>query len=82
MSLNFGRISPQTSDLAALEHLKTIHHLILLARWRLHFDRIFFILASKEDNHKISDIFEFRPDSNTNCGISYPRPFGEIPIDL
>ena len=33
------------------------------------FNRIFFILAGKEDNHKISDEFDFRPDSTTDCGV-------------
>ena len=28
--------------------------------------------AGKEDNHKISDEFEFCPDSNADCGVSCP----------
>ena len=35
-------------------------------------DWIFSILASKEDNHNISDEFEFRPDSTKDCGVSCP----------
>ena len=28
--------------------------------------------AGKEDNHNISDEFEFQPDSTKDCGVSYP----------
>ena len=35
-------------------------------------DRIFFILADKEDNHNISDEFEIRSDSTTDWGVSCP----------
>ena len=34
------------------------------------FDRIFFIFVGKEDNHNISDEFEFQPDSTKDCGVS------------
>ena len=34
------------------------------------FDRIFFILAGKEDNHNISDKFEFQPDLTKDCGVT------------
>ena len=34
------------------------------------FDRIFFILAGKEDYHNILDKFEFGPDSTKDCGVS------------
>ena len=46
------------------------------------FDRIFFILAGKEDNYKISDEFEIRPDLTTGCEISCPSGSGKNPIDL
>ena len=36
------------------------------------FDRIFFILAGREDNHNISDEFEFQLDSTKDCGVSCP----------
>ena len=36
------------------------------------FDRIFFILAGNEDNHDISDKFEFGPDLTKDCGVSCP----------
>ena len=36
------------------------------------FDQIFFILAGNEDNHNISDKFEFGPDSTKDCGVSCP----------
>ena len=32
----------------------------------------FFIFAGKEDNHNISDEFEFQPDSTKDCGVSSP----------
>ena len=34
------------------------------------FDRIFFILAGKEDNHNILDEFEFQPDSTKDWEVS------------
>ena len=43
---------------------------ILLALFRLYFDRIFFILADNKDNHNIPDEFEIRPDSTKDCGVS------------
>ena len=36
------------------------------------FDRIFFILAGKEDNHKILEEFEFWRDPTTDSGITCP----------
>ena len=46
-------------------------------KWCLHlfsvvFDPILFILAGKEDMHKISDKFKFRPDRTTDYGVSCP----------
>ena len=35
-------------------------------------DRIFFIFAGKEDNHNISDEFEFQPDSTKDCRVTCP----------
>ena len=35
-------------------------------------DLIFFILAGKEDSHKISDKFKFGLGSTTDCGFCYP----------
>ena len=55
-------IRPRTAELAALERLKNFHRLIMgenlvstLAP--SFFDRIFFILAGNEDNHKSLDKF-------------------------
>ena len=42
----------------------------------------FFILAGKEHSHKISDEFEFRLDSTTDCGISCPLASGKNPHRL
>ena len=36
------------------------------------FDWVFFILADYEDNHNISDKFEFGPDSTKDSGVSCP----------
>ena len=36
------------------------------------FDRIFFSLAGKEDNHKILDEFDIRPDLTSVCRVSCP----------
>ena len=36
------------------------------------FDRIFFILAGKENIHNISDEFEIQPDGTKDCGVSCP----------
>ena len=36
------------------------------------FDRMFFILACNENNHNISDKFEFGSDSTKDCGVSCP----------
>ena len=42
------------------------------------FDWIFFILASKEDNH-ISDGIEIRPNLTMDCGVSCPRASVKFP---
>ena len=44
--------------------------------------RSFFILASNEDMHKISDEFEFRPNRTTDYGVNCPWASKKIPIDL
>ena len=44
------------------------------------FDWIFFILANNQDNHKISDGFEIRPDPTKDRGVSCPRTSRKIPI--
>ena len=36
------------------------------------FDRKSFILAGHEDNHKISDEFEFQPDPISDCRVICP----------
>ena len=46
------------------------------------FDLILIILAGKEDMHKISDKFEFRPVQTTDYGVSCPRASENFPIDL
>ena len=65
-SLTFGQIGPLTMALAALEHLKISHRLIM-GKWCLQassfiFDRIVVKLAGNQDSHKISDKIEFQLD--------------------
>ena len=68
MSLNFGQIPPQTTELAALERLKNrCHHVI-----SVDIDPIFFKLAGNKDMHYIMNEFEFRPDRTTDYGVSCP----------
>ena len=43
---------------------------------------IFFILAGNDDMHESLEEFEFRPDLNTDCGVSCPLASEKIPIDL
>ena len=46
------------------------------------FDRIFFIFAGNEDNHKVSDKFKIQEDPTMDRGVSCPRASEKIPIDL
>ena len=53
-------------------------------KWCLHlfsavFDPIFFILAGKEDMHKVSDEFEFWADQTTDYGVSCPWSLKNFP---
>ena len=65
MSSKFGRIRPQTTELAALEHLKKNPILITGKTTRITFSKdaifhqILFILAGNEDLHQSLDEFEF-----------------------
>ena len=69
MSSKFGEIRPCTVELAALEHLKKIHRLIMEKMIHHIFSAIFhlilFILAGNEDMHRSLDEFEIRPDPTT-----------------
>ena len=68
MSLNLGQIPLLTMELAALERLKNrLHHFFYVA-----IDPILFKLVGNEDMHNILDEFEFRPDLNTDYGVSCP----------
>ena len=68
MSLNFGQIPPLTTELAALERLKSrCHHVI-----SVDIDPIFFKLAGNKDMHNIMNEFEFRPDRTTDYGVICP----------
>ena len=75
-SLTFGQIGPLTVELAALEHLKISHRLIM-GKWCLQassfiFYRIFVKLAGNKDSHKISDEFEFQLDRISHFGVTCP----------
>ena len=71
MSSNFGQIPTPTPELSALARLKNCC-IMLCPLLRLHFDRIFFILAGYKNIHNISDEFEIRPDRTKDCGVSCP----------
>ena len=63
--LNFGQIGPLTMELAALEHLKISHGLIM-GKWCLLassfiFDQIIIKVAGNQDRHKSLDEFDFGP---------------------
>ena len=71
MSLKFGQIRPQTTELAALERQKKNPHILIMAKtMSLFFDPIFFILAGNKNIHKCLNEFEFRPDPTTDYGVS------------
>ena len=61
-SSNLGQIGPLTTELAALERLKSSHRLIM-GKYCLHassiFDRIIIKVAGNQDRHKSSDEFDF-----------------------
>ena len=68
MSSNSGQIGRFALELLALEHRKT-HIWSCPEDGEFSFDRIFIKLAGKEDNHKISDEFEFGPDWTVHFGV-------------
>ena len=72
MSSKFGEIRPWTTELAALEHLKKSHRLIIEKMTSSHFlcyfsydPFILLILAGNEDMHRSLNEFEIRPDPTT-----------------
>ena len=78
MSLNFGQISPLTTELAALERLKNRSHHVI----SVDIDPIFFKLADNKDMHNIMNEFEFRPDRTTDYGVSCPWASKKYPNRL
>ena len=66
---NFGRIRPQTTEVAALERMKKSHILIMGRTMSSHFlryfDWILFIFPGNEDMHKSFNVFEIGPDVTT-----------------
>ena len=76
MSSNFGQIGLLTTELAALEHLKISHRLIM-GKWCLHassfiFDRIIIKVAGNHDRHKSLVEFEFGLNQTTHFGSYLP----------
>ena len=68
MSLKFGQIQPLVS---------MVTDRVMMGKRCLHFFSAVFhpfllILAGNDDMHESSDVFEFRPDWTTNCGVSCP----------
>ena len=66
MSSNFRQIPLLTTELAALEHLKKSTS----PRFLVDIDQIRFKLVGKKDMHNILKEFKFRPDRNTDYGVS------------
>ena len=69
-SSNFGQMGSLTTELAALEHLKISHRLIM-GKWCLHtssfiFDRIIIKVAGYQDRYKSSD--------ESILGVWFPWP--------
>ena len=82
----FGQIEPFPTELDALERLKKIPVLIM-GKWcpqasPFSFNRILVKLAGKQDRHKISDEFEFRPDRISNFGVTCPCRRIKFSIEL
>ena len=71
VALGFGpdRIGTLVSMATDSSH-RVIMGKISSALLRLHFYRIFFILAGIKTIHNISDKFEIRPDRTKDCGVS------------
>ena len=68
MSLNFGQIPLLTTELAALERLKSrCRHFFSVA-----IDQIHFKFVGNEDMNNILNEFEFRPDLTTDYGVICP----------
>ena len=70
----FGQIRLLTAELAALEHPKKTHKLIMgkmvLPLFLSYFDQILFIIAINDDIHKSFDDFKIRPDPIRDDRIS------------
>ena len=75
-SSSFGQIEPLTTELAALERLKTSNRLIM-GKWCIHassfiFDRINIKVASNQDRHKSSVEFAFGPNQTPHFEVTCP----------
>ena len=75
-SSNFCQIGSLTTELVALERLKTSHRLILgkccLHAGSFSFDRIILKAAGNQERHKSSDEFDFGPDQTTHLVVTCP----------
>ena len=68
MSLKFSQIQPLVS---------MVTDRVMMGKRCLHFfsavlHQFLFILAGNDDIHESSEVFEFRPDWTTDCGVSCP----------
>ena len=70
MGSKFGKIGLGTNELAALERLEKWEKCDLSNTFI--FGWIFFILADNKTSHKRSEGVEFRQDSITDFGVSFP----------
>ena len=69
MSSNFGKVGPPTTELAALERLKTPYS-CTMGKMVSTFYLILLILAGNEDMHEILDEFRRRTEATTNYEAS------------
>ena len=88
ISEEFDFLQDWTTDygVSCLEHLK-ISHSLIMGKWCLQgssfiFDLIFLKLAGNQDNHKISDEFEFRQDRTSHFGVTCPCGRIKFSIDI
>ena len=72
-SFKFGKIRPGITELAAIERMEKFSYTYngrnVVTTLVPLLNRIFFILAGNEENHRTSDEFEIRQDPTRDCGV-------------